>query len=74
MSSISYGFASSRCVHRDKDGTAVPNFLQNTLEPVVKDLFVTVSSIFGLEMLPSWAKYRPDAKCHLFASSIAEGN
>jgi hypothetical protein len=73
-SSISYGFASSRCCHRDENGTAVPNFLQNTLEPVVKDLLVTMSSIFGLDMLPSWAKYFPDAKRLPLASSIDEGN
>jgi hypothetical protein len=46
-SSISYRFASSRCTHRNETRTTVPNLLKNTLEPVVKDLFVTMSLIFG---------------------------
>ena len=73
-SSISYGFASSRCTHRNEYGTSVPNLLKNTFEPVIQDLFVTLSSIFGLETLPIWAKYRPDTNRQLFAESIAQGN
>ena len=73
-SSISYGYASSRCTRRDECGTSVPNLLKNTLEPVIKDLFVSMSSIFRLEMLPIWAKFIPDAKRLPFAASIAPDN
>jgi hypothetical protein len=73
-SSISYGFATSRCVHRNENGTAVPNFLKNTLEPFIKNLFVTMSSIFKMDLLPSWAKYKPVADRLPFAASIAEDN
>jgi hypothetical protein len=71
---ISYGFASSRCTHRDETGTTVSNLLKNTLEPVVKDLFVTMSSIFGLDVLPTWAKYLPDTNRLPFAATIDPGN
>jgi hypothetical protein len=73
-SSISYGFASSRCTHRDETGTTVPNLLKNTLEPVVQNLFVAMSSIFGLDGLPTWAKYLPDANRLPFAETIDPGN
>jgi hypothetical protein len=73
-SSISYGFATSRSVHRNENGTAFPNFLRNTLEPIIKDLFVTMSSIFKMDLLPTWAKYKPKADRQLFAASIAKDN
>jgi hypothetical protein len=73
-SSISCGFASSRCTHRYETGTTVPNRLKNTSEPVVKDLFVTMSLIFGLDVLPTWAKYLPDANRLPFAEIIDPGN
>jgi hypothetical protein len=73
-SSISYGFASSRCTHRDETGTTVPNLLKNTLEPVVKDLFVTMYLIFGLDVLHAWTKYLPDANRLPFTATIDQGN
>ena len=73
-SSLSYGFASSRCMRRGDKGTAVPSLLKNTSEPFIEDLFVTMSSIFGLEFLPCWAKYIPEADRLQFAESIAKGN
>jgi hypothetical protein len=72
--SISYGFASSRCTRRDANGTAVPSLLKDTSDPFIKDLFVSMSSTFGLELLPSWAQYIPEADCLPFAAFIAEGN
>jgi hypothetical protein len=73
-SSISYGFATGRCVHRDDNGTAVPSLLKHTSDPFVKNLFVALSSVLGIDLLPAWAKYKPDAERLPFAASIAQDN
>jgi hypothetical protein len=73
-SSLSYGFASSRCMRRGVKGTAVPALLKDTSDPFIQKLFVTMSLIFGLEVLPFWAKYIPEVERLPFAKSIAKDN
>jgi len=71
---VSYGYATNTCMRRDKSGCSVPNLLKGTLTPFARHLFVSLSSIFLLSYLPSWASYLGDPKRQLYAKAIDEDN